>query len=126
MLNIFPSLLSLSFFSPLVLRIVLGVVMIWFSFEIAQKAKGAGKSTSPFVFIYIPVFSSLFIGLLMIAGSWTQIVALFSIFYNVVALINEAMKNGRIDRMIINVLLIAISISIITTGAGAFAFDLPL
>jgi uncharacterized membrane protein YphA (DoxX/SURF4 family) len=126
MLNPFPFLLSLSFIAPLVLRIALGGVLLWFTLNKILDTKKGKIYPSPFLTLYIPVVVSVVTGLLLIVGSWTQYAALLAILYAITAFIYEILNNRQTETIIIYFLIFTIAISIATTGAGILAFDLPL
>lgn len=122
MLSAFPFLLSYQQLAPFILRVILGITLAYFGY---QKILGRGGSSGSNTKIYggIEVLVSVF----LIIGLWTQVAALINAVILVVKLgfkirHKEFLTNG------INyyLLLLAIAVSVMLTGAGWFAFDMPL
>jgi uncharacterized membrane protein YphA (DoxX/SURF4 family) len=106
MLNIFPDLLAWGLLAPFLLRVVLGG-MFFFDGVRALRAcmypKGALQTTT---------------GVLLVIGLFTQIAALAALAFSVHTLWKRRSRTA--------LLACAISLSLLVSGAGAFAFDLPL
>jgi putative oxidoreductase len=122
MLSIFPSLLAFEGFSPLIIRLVLGITLAWFGY---QKIKGRGHSSGSNSLIYgvIEVIVSIF----LIIGLFTQVAALINALILVIKLgfkVNQ--KAFLTDGVNYYILLLAMAISLVFTGPGFIAFDLPL
>ncbi len=122
MLSAFPFLLSYQQLAPFILRVILGITLAYFGY---QKILGKGGSSGSNTKIYggIEILVSVF----LIIGLWTQVAALINAVILVVKLgfkirHKEFLTNG------INyyLLLLAIAVSVMLTGAGWFAFDMPL
>ncbi len=77
--------------------------------------------------LYFFVLAEIIFGTLTILGAFTQYAMLGIILY---ALFSILMKQNLINSLfpppIYNVILLGVAISLFITGAGAFAFDLPL
>jgi uncharacterized membrane protein YphA (DoxX/SURF4 family) len=122
MLSIFPSLLSFEGFAPLIIRIVVGITLAWFGY---QKIKGRGTSSGSNTTIYgvIEIIVSIF----LIIGLFTQVAAMINALILIIKLgfkINQkAFLTNGINYYL---LLLAMAISLIFTGPGFLAFDLPL
>lgn len=134
MLNPFPELLAYSLIGPAVLRLVLGLIFInlgslkfrgereyWLnSFEALNIRPGT---------FFLPIYALLQIvgGLLLIIGLWTQIAALVFVLFTGLELYVE-WKEGKILKrdLVFYLLLFVISLSLLLTGAGAYAIDIPL
>jgi uncharacterized membrane protein YphA (DoxX/SURF4 family) len=114
-LSTFPTLLTFGLLAPLLLRLVVGFIIISMSKERRK------KPLQYLSLVYIAV------GILIIAGLYTQITALIG-----VAVIKFDFWMDRKhtahskDRLIIDVLLCAILLSLLFTGPGLLAFDMPL
>ena len=134
MLNPFPELLMYSTFGPLVLRLLLGLIFIdlgilkfksekerWLdSFE-ALGLRPAG--------LLMPIYAFLQIvgGLLLILGLWTQVAALAFVVFSGVELFVEWKAREILKRDVVFYLFIfVISLSLLVTGAGGYALDIPL
>ena len=134
MLNPLPSLLSLGFFAPTILRIVLGLLFVVFGInkltkQKTEKSKFFEKMGLRPGYIFTAVFGAIELaaGVLLIIGLYTQIAAItaavisFGAFYTKSRQI-ELLPESKSYYFI----LFAISVSLALTGAGALAFDLPL
>lgn len=119
MLSLFPSLLMLEGFSPLLLRLTIGSVFIFWSYE-KLKFRENTKSTSIGVL-------ELIIGTFLIVGFLTQLVALISAIILGIQIKNKIQQKAFLSNGInYYLILFIISISILFSGAGFVAFDLPL
>jgi uncharacterized membrane protein YphA (DoxX/SURF4 family) len=134
MLNTFPELLSYSLMGPFILRVVLGIILIdlgllklkseksrWISSFEALHLKPAKEIVTAVGIVDIVG------GLMLVIGLYTQIAALvFVIFFGIEIFIEW--KDSRILKRdtTFYVLVMAIAFSLLITGAGKFAFDIPL
>jgi uncharacterized membrane protein YphA (DoxX/SURF4 family) len=134
MLNTFPELLSLSGYGPFILRVVVGIIFLDLGFLKLKKEKARWIATfealhinpSEFVVVLYGVLEIVGGGLLIL-GLYTQLAALaFAIFTGLELYIEW--RDGLILKRgyIFYLLLFAISISILLTGAGNNAIDIPL
>jgi uncharacterized membrane protein YphA (DoxX/SURF4 family) len=120
MLSLFPSLLSWSQVSPVILRITLGCVFVYWAYT-AIRSKNI--STTEHVFGYIEGV----VGLLLIAGLWAQGAALVACIKLIGCIIGKIRKGAFLTNGVnYYLILLAIALSILLTGAGFVAFDLPL
>ncbi|MGB8815920.1 MAG: DoxX family membrane protein [Minisyncoccia bacterium] len=134
MLNTFPDLLTYSMFAPLILRAVLGLIMINLGFLKFGAEKERWGNLFDFTGLrpslwFVKIFALVEIigGLMLIAGIYIQIVALVFILITLSELILELEEEVLIKRNFpFYLLLFTISVSLIFSGAGAFAFDLHL
>lgn len=132
MLSLFPQILFLAPFSATILRVSAGVAFLLVAW--IHMSKREELSRVDFFVIghgaWIPVFAALLefaIATALVAGIYTQLAALFGAL---VALKSFIWKR-RFSEMFplsqpTSALLFVICISLVFTGAGAFAFDLPL
>lgn len=110
--TVFPGLLTYSFFAPILLRVALGLV---FLFE-AKKMWRANQK--PFA------VAALVIGVLVGCGLVTQVAAILGVLYAGGGFMR--MKNSSVFGDATTALLsIAILLSLLITGPGGLAFDLP-
>ena len=121
-LSLFPYLLSYQQLSPLIIRVVLGVTLAYFGYE---KILGNGHSSGSNSKIYGVV--EMIIALFLIIGLWTQLAAILNAVILVIKLCWK-IKEGKFltDGVNYYILLLAMAISLVFTGAGAFAIDYPL
>jgi uncharacterized membrane protein YphA (DoxX/SURF4 family) len=119
MLSLFPTLLAYDGFTPFLLRLTLGAVLIFWSYK---------KLTNRIdIKVTLLGIIELISGILLIVGYLTQLAAL------IIAVIlgikigfkikNKSFLNDGVNYYLI---LFVISICILISGAGFIAFDLPL
>lgn len=135
MLNPFPSLLTYGLLAPFLLRVTLGIILANLgylkltkekgSWALVFKAIGLGKQKE-FGTIAIGIIEIVG-GLMLVAGFYTQIAALVFVILTGTEMYLEYEDAGLIQRNIVfYVLLFVIALSLMVTGAGFLAFDLPL
>ena|SRR3989344_2172587 len=134
MLNPFPDLLTFGFFAPLLLRLALGVVFLDFGLHTLGKGRiqhgalfealGLKKHTR-----HITTLGTLevVVALMLIAGLYTQIAALITLIFSLTAYYLKGKHGAHIEhRRHLFFLTAVIALSLLLTGAGAIAFDVPL
>ncbi len=134
MLNPFPDLLAFSFFAPLFLRVGLGVVF----FDFGRHTLGAGRAQHGALFEalglkaharYVTTLGTVEIiaALMLVFGVYTQIAALATLALSLVAYYLKGKHGAHIEhRRHLFFLTAVLSLSLLLSGAGAIAFDLPL
>lgn len=134
MLNMFPELLTYSQFAPFILRVVLGFVLFnlgymklrserprWEIFFEALGWKPKGGFVTGFGLL------EMVGGLALIVGFYTQLAALIFVVIFFIELYIEQKEAMLLKRdLVFYLLLFSIALSLLFTGAGFFAFDLPL
>jgi len=133
-LNTFPDLLTFSMFSPFILRVVLGLIVINLGFLKLGKEKNLWQRLFELInihasriFVKILAFVEIIGGLMLVIGSYTQLTAIiFSILFFCEAVLEYRESALERRNLTFYVLMFAISLSLVFLGAGAFAFDLPL
>ena len=117
-----PSLLTYNQVAPLIIRVVLGVTLLYSGY---RKVRGKGDSSGSNTVTYGAI--EMFVSIFLIIGLFTQIAALLNALILIVKLGFKA-KNGLLlsDGINYYILLLAMAISLMFTGAGFLAFDLPL
>jgi putative oxidoreductase len=134
MLSVFPNLFTYSMLAPFILRVVVGVIFL----ELGYLKLGKEKSTWSMFFqtihfrpshLFVALLATIEIvaGAFLVVGYLTQIAALVM----AVILFAEAyveLRDGSLLKrdVVFYTLLLVICVSLLLTGAGAFAFDLPL
>jgi len=114
--GLFPELFNFSFLAPFVLRIALGVPLIKHGF-----GKIIAKENAPQRILGGIVFLS---GIFLIIGLFTQAAA---IAVSLIIIASSIIMRGQHPRSWTERLIkLAIAVSLILTGPGLFAFDLPL
>lgn len=134
MLNIFPDLLTYSLLGPFILRVSLGILFINLGYLELTREKERWLRVfetirfSPARF-WVRVFGVVEIagGLLLVLGVLTQAAALLFTVISLAEMYIEYRAPVVLRRNIVFYgLIFVISASLLLTGAGAFAFDLPL
>lgn len=134
MLNPFPELLMYSFFGPLILRVVLSLIFIDLGFlkfrgEKERWLASFGTLGLHPADLFVPLYAGLQImgGLLLLFGLWTQVATLVFIVSTGSELYVEWQAHDILKRdMVFYLLVFVISLSLLLTGAGAYAIDIPL
>ena len=120
MLSLFPSLLSYSQFSPFIIRITLGVILVYFAYKAFRDCPQNTKAK------IIGVVEGIS-GILISIGLWTQLAALIIAIDLVIRLADRIRnKSFLTDGVNYYLLLLVLALSLLVTGAGKLAFDLPL
>jgi len=124
MLNPFPDLLALGFLAPTLLR--LAVALSFGATAWAQYSRRT-ELTSFGMWLWLVVTIEVAITLSLLLGAYTQLGALGALVLSVVYAV-YAKKYGRAVPLCRGeyILLAIISASLLISGAGAFAQDLPL
>ena len=134
MLSLFPFLLDFGFFAPFLVRLVSGIIFATGGYatlfsrrkEIAECIENQGLKPG-YLFATLEGVVGLVGGILFIVGLWTQLAA---IALAVLAITQMIMKIRGASALPHHpsyyLLLFAISLSLMVTGPGIFAFDLPL
>ena len=136
MLNPFP-IQYLALFAYFILRVFIGFILLylgnkhWEAKDELSKIKLPTKLSFVNPFVKIGVFSlvvtEIIIGLMFIAGFYTQIAALILIVMSIKILIfHKHLKHPTIPKRLSYVLFLGVGISLFITGAGVLAFDLPI
>ena len=133
-LNTFPDLLTFSLVSPFILRIALGIIVINLGFlklHIEKKAweklfETINLHPAKFLVKVLALFEIIG-GIMLLVGSYTQLIAiLFSILFFCKTILEYKEPTLEKRNLTFYILVFVISLSLIFSGAGAFAFDLPL
>lgn len=134
MLNLFPDLLTYSMLGPFILRLVVGFIFLdlgILKFKSEKQRWIASFETLGLrpADLFVPLYALLQIGggLLFLLGLWTQVAALAFVIFTGIELYIEWDAREILKRDIVFYLLIfAVSLSLLLTGAGAYALDIPL
>ncbi len=134
MLNPFPEILFLQAYAPLLIRITVGVFFIIFG---AYKIRGDRHGSyaifekvgiiSTNIYVQILGIAQIIVGAFLIVGLTVQIVAMVSAIIALVSFIIKLRHPEKLPHMpAVYILLFVMSLSLILTGAGIPAVDLPL
>jgi len=134
MLNIFPSFLTYGFFAPTLLRLVVGFSILYIGYRQAKNRKAIIAEIQQRLgwhfdqtLIFIAALLVFALGVALVLGWHTQIAAIIAILFCLKQMAfaksyKTAVPLCRLDYFY----LIVILLTLLVTGAGAFAFDLPL
>ncbi len=134
MLNPFPDLLYLGFFAPFLLRLALGVVFL----DFGRHTLGKGKAQHGALFEALGLKQGahyattlgtveIIIAIMFLFGLYVQIAALVALVLSLAAYYLKGKHGAHIEhRRHLFFLTAVIAISLLLSGAGAIAFDLPL
>lgn len=130
---LFPELLIYTEFSPFILRIVLGLVLLnlgylKFSAEKKRWRESFGALHMPTAAKLVNLFGIIQIlsGILLFAGIYTQVIALILAVTLLFELVIESIAETILIRnFTFYLLLFVITFSLLFTGPGMFALDLP-
>jgi len=132
MTSLFPQFFAYEFFTPTILRIVLGVILIAYGFDKFKNRIGSEGATSPLgvspVSLWAKVIAIIEIvsGLFLLIGFLTQLIAIIASLIFIVNLLKVKIKDGFIRGYDFEILLLAVALSLLFLGPGAFSIDLPL
>lgn len=134
MLSVFPGLLTYDQLAPFILRVVVGLIFLELGYLKLGKEKSAWNmffQTIHFkpshIFVVLLATIEIVFGAFLITGYLTQVAAVGM----AIILFAEAyveLRDGELLKrdIVFYTLLLAICISLLLTGPGAFSFDLPL
>lgn len=116
MVSVFPDLLAFSFLAPFILRVFLGFYFLYFGAKILKTSESvfSGVRTE-----HVLGGISLIGGTFVLIGLFTQPAA------GVLALIS-LYETKKPEHRVLYLLLFSMALSLLFSGAGFFAFDLPL
>ncbi len=133
MLSLFPQLLVYSFFAPTLLRITAACIFFYLVIFHTRNRKEVAREISVLSYPVAIWVSSLFIliefgvGLLLLIGLLTQLAALIGIIICLkIVLIKRGLRHISPLSHLTYILLIITCLSLLISGAGAIAIDLPL
>ncbi|MCB9810720.1 MAG: DoxX family membrane protein [Candidatus Nomurabacteria bacterium] len=132
MLNPFP-IQFLALFAYFLLRVITGLVLLTLGYKHWKSRKELFYTLALPIFPHgkfitaMLIFTEILIGVMLIIGWYTQIAALILILLSIKTLIfHKHIKHGTIPGRLAYILLFGIGLSLFITGAGVFAFDLPI
>lgn len=134
MLNPFPSLLIYSMLAPLILRLVAGLIFLDLGLVAFKGEKGrwllslsAIKVPNPKMALKILALLEIVGGIMFLSGFYTQIAALVLGILTFAEAYIEFKEPKVLKRsLVFYSMLLAITFSLLFSGAGAFSIDLPL
>lgn len=132
MLNPFP-IQFLALFAFTILRFIVGIILMHLGLEHLRNRQTL-KELLSFSMLPYGLFFAWYVGLLeiiiatmFILGFYTQIAALLTVFLSLKFIVlNRRFSSPLIPGKLFYLLLLGAALSLFITGAGAFAFDLPI
>lgn len=119
-LSVFPYLLSYQQLSPVLIRLALGAVLIFWSYK---GLRGTSRSSTKMTLN----ISEGLVGLLLVVGLWTQVAALIAALGFAANIIEQVRtKKFLTDGLNYSLILLVLALSLLVTGPGWWAFDYPL
>jgi uncharacterized membrane protein YphA (DoxX/SURF4 family) len=134
MLNPFPELLYYSMLAPFILRVVAGFIFIDLGILAFKTERTrwivsltAIRIPNPKLAVKILGLVQLVCGFMFIIGYYTQIAGIILAILTFAEAFIEYKEPAMLKRNIVfYIMLFAITLSLVFSGAGSFAFDLPL
>lgn len=134
MLSIFPALLTYQLLAPTLLRLTLGIVFVNFGFTKIGRQKAEKIvffetiGLNPGIaYVWVIALIEIVTGLFLVAGFLTQIAALVSVVILAIAFLLKKKHPLSLESGSgFLILCLVIALSLLLTGPGFFAFDLPL
>ncbi len=118
MLSVFPTLLAYGLLAPFIIRVALGAYFLYFVFQTAQ-GDLRKQTHSPFLWGVI-ILPAAVGSVLVLSGVATQIGALILALWTLATLFRT--KENRL----VMLFALAMALSLLFSGAGFLAFDMPL
>ncbi|MEA2715585.1 MAG: hypothetical protein QOG91_613 [Candidatus Parcubacteria bacterium] len=118
--SIFPDLLSYGELSPVLIRVVLGLVLVYWAVRASRK--GAGDAQKKAVGLVEGIA-----GVLLLIGLYTQVAAVVAGIDLLIRLGERISKKSFLtDGVNYYLILLVLAVSLLVTGPGWWAFDYPL
>jgi len=132
MLNPFPDLLTFGFFAPTILRFAAACIFFYLAYRHYQNRDAISRTRYPIVgtggwIVWCAIILEFIVALGLFLGYYTQITAIIG----VIAALKHIVWRGKFPAFFwltrsAALLLLVICFSLLLSGAGALAFDLPL
>lgn len=134
MLNVFPEVLVYSLFAPFILRLALGFIFIRFgALSLSSERYRLIDACEKVSLRPAKVFASIFalfeivVGIALVLGIYTQVGALVASVISLTLIVTKLRGTPfGSEGVLFDLLLLSVSLSLIFSGAGFIAFDLPL
>ncbi len=119
-LSVFPHLLSYQQLSPVLIRLAIGAVFIYWAYKDFRQTRTTGINKA------LAVLQGI-VGILLVIGLWTQVAALVAAVSLVVVLIQKIRTRVFLNNGVnYTLILLVLALSLLVTGPGWWACDYPL
>lgn len=133
-LNPFPEFLTYSLMGPFILRMVLGLIFLDLGLLKLKSEKSRWIASLEALHLHfakhlVSIIGAIEIvgGIMLILGLWTQVAAIIFIIITSLEIYIEWKDSKILKRdFVFYILTLSIAASLLLTGAGAFALDMPL
>ncbi len=132
MLNLFP-IQFLALFAYFILRVITGLVVLWLGHQHYQYRHDLSQILVLPIFpfgktaVFFLVFTEVVIGTLLTIGLFTQAGAILLMLLSLkMIVLHKYFHHPTLPNRLTYLLFFAIGFSLFITGAGVFAFDLPI
>ena len=134
MLNVFPELLSFGLLSATIIRVTIAIILLVIGYETVTKKRLDFDSyfkTKEFPMASVLSWklgvAEIIVGIFLLVGLYTQIATLIAVFL-FFALLHIENEDKKIlpHTSTFYLIMVVISTTLLFSGAGAFAIDLPL
>lgn len=114
MLSLFPQILFLTPLAPFLIRLALAILVAFAAWRHLSSSDPLQKALSIF---------EIALAAALLSGAGTQAAAIVGLIYMTLGLVIPRIRAYPISTMLLSLVMLA---TLVVTGAGAFAFDLPL
>lgn len=134
MLSVFPFLLTYQLAAPLILRLTLGAIFVNFGWVKLHRQKTEKAAFFEKIglkpgrlYLWVIAIIEIAAGLLLIIGLFTQVAALVAAVISLIAVFLKRKQPLSFESSLcLLIVCLIIALSLMLTGPGFFAFDLPL
>ena len=132
MLNTFPNLLVLGFFAPTIIRVAAALAFGYMAYVQYKRRSQIAELRLPFGagggwVAWLMVTFNLAVATMLLFGYYTQIAAILAVAALVKSLVFKRWYPSAVPLSRVSILLLAVMcLSLLISGAGAIAYDLPL
>lgn len=121
MLSLFPSLLNYQQVSPFLIRVTLGIIFLFWAYRSFRRNAVTTSNTK-----MVGIIEGL-VGIALLIGIWTQIVALIAVVDMIVRLIDRIKNRAFLtDGVNYYLIVLIMAVSLLFVGPGFCSVDLPL
>ncbi|MBI2108978.1 MAG: hypothetical protein HYT93_02230 [Parcubacteria group bacterium] len=115
MISLFPDFLSFALIAPFIIRLCLGFYFLLYAIRLFKNPPPVGSAHKGYILATIALLGSVFVLLGLFTQGAAIVLGLLSLY-----------RMKRSQNKILYALLFGMALSLLFSGAGLFAFDLPL